>query len=112
MNIHAEIKAGTCGFHSNVRAQCDDGQNVTIQIETDCENIARLAARLKEHGPVDAFTEIDRRRPGVLEEAAADCLAAVCVGCVVPAGISKCIQMAAGLLLPADVEMRFHSDVE
>jgi hypothetical protein len=110
MIIKAEIQAGTCGFQVAVRAECVDGQNVTLDIRTDCENIARLAQRLKENGPVDAFTEIDRRRPGALEEAAADCLAAVCVGCVAPAGISKCIQMAAGLLLPADVAMRFREE--
>jgi len=110
MIVHAEIHAGTCGFRTKVRAGCTDGQNVTLDIETDCENIARLAQRLKENGPVDAFTEIDRRQPGVLEIAAADSLAAVCVGCVVPAGLSKCIQMAAGLLLPGDVEMRFRGE--
>ncbi len=107
MIIKAEILAGTCGFRTHVRAECADGQKVTLDIESECANIARLARRLKERGPVDALTEIDRRRPGVIEEAAADCLAAVCVGCVIPAGLSKCLQMAAGLLLPADVNMRF-----
>ena len=94
----AIIHAGVCGFTTTVRATSDDDQVVTFRIETDCDNIKRLAADFPE---VDAFSEIGAGFDGAIHQAVRDALKGCCSGCVVPCGIFKAMQVAAGLALPA-----------
>lgn len=44
--VKATMKAGICGFTTMISAQSDDMQNVSFVVETDCENIRKLAANL------------------------------------------------------------------
>ncbi|MBN2204091.1 MAG: hypothetical protein JW767_03615 [Thermoleophilia bacterium] len=97
----AEIEAGICGLTTTVRTKAD-GAVVRIEIESECEHIARLAAALTE---VEPFREISFRgqEPLTLEKAREYCAHAACP---VPSGILKAIEIEAGLALPKDVTIR------
>lgn len=110
MSSQVEILAGACGFRTKVCAISEDGQHVVLEIETDCQNIAKLARQLQAHGPLDAFAELDPRQVSPILAGAASALDDCCAGCIVPSGISKCLQVAAGLQLPTDAAIRFLTD--
>lgn len=94
----ATINAGVCGFTTTVVAESDDMQNVTFEIESDCENIKRLAEGFPQ---VDGYTEIGAGFDGAVHRTVRETLKGCCSGCVVPSGIFKAMQVAAGLALPA-----------
>ena len=96
--VKARIKAGVCGFTTTVAAESDDMQNVTFKIESDCENIQKLAADFPQ---VDGYGEIGAGFDGAIHRAVRETLKGCCSGCVVPCGIFKAMQVAAGLALPA-----------
>ena len=97
----AEIEAGICGLTTTVRTRAE-GSTVRVDIESDCEHIARLAVALTE---VEPFREISFRgqEPLTLEKAREHCAHAACP---VPSGILKAIEIEAGLALPKDVTIR------
>ncbi|HOC31973.1 MAG: hypothetical protein GYA63_02765 [Armatimonadetes bacterium] len=95
--VQARIDAGVCGFVTEVSAECDDGQNVKFVIASPCENIQALVGRLVE---VDVYSEIMTGFDGQIHTAARASLKGCCSGCVVPVGIFKAMQVAAGLALP------------
>jgi hypothetical protein len=95
--VRATIQAGICGFVTEVLAACDDDQHVTFAVTSPCEKVRSLA----EHLPaVDAYDEIRAGSEGVLLSTARAHLTGCCAGCVVPAGLFKAMQVAAGLALP------------
>jgi len=102
MKAKVDIDAGACGFHTTVRASSGDGQHVGFEISTDCEKIGELSRRLSEAGEVDAYKEICPAGESVVMEATRATLKGCCSGCVVPAGIFKGLQVAAGLALPVN----------
>ncbi len=106
MKARVEIEAGICGFRTAAGADCEDGQNVTFAITTDCEKIGGLAEALKAKGPLDAFQEISPATESVLLGTVRSTLKGCCAGCAVPVGLFKAMQVAAGLALPADVVVR------
>ena len=98
MRAKAVIGAGVCGFTTTVIAISDDMQNVTFDIESDCDSIQRLAEGFPQ---VDGYSEIGTGFDGVIHQAARETLKGCCSGCIVPCGIFKAMQVAAGLALPA-----------
>ena len=98
------IHAGVCGFVTEVTATCEDSQQVSFAIATPCEKIQQLAAALP---VVDAYAELGNGFDGQIVAAARDCLPQCCCGCVVPAGLAKAMQVAAGLALSQTVTMEF-----
>lgn len=96
--VKTTVKAGVCGFTTVITAQSDDMQNVTFTIETDCDNVRKLAASLP---VVDAYQEIGAGFDGNLHTAIRENLRGCCSGCIVPCGIFKAMQVEAGLALPA-----------
>ena len=110
MKATAEIEAGVCGFKTRAVAECEDGQHVTLAIDTDCEKIGQVAAALAAVQPLDAFQEINPARESVLLRTVRDTLKGCCAGCAVPAGLFKAMQVAAGLALPADIAIRLSKD--
>ena len=103
MNTRVEVDAGICGFHTKVRANSEDGQNVSFDITSGCEKIRGLADALKAKGPVDAYQEISAEGQSVIMATVRECLTGCCAGCAVPVGIFKGMQVAAGLALPRDI---------
>jgi len=106
MTAIVEIDAGVCGFKTQAKASGEDDQHVVFEVASDCENIRRLAAALKEREPVDAYQEISPAAEGALMQVVRATLRGCCAGCAVPAGLFKAMQVAAGLALPKDVSIR------
>ena len=103
MEADVKIEAGICGFRTTVKAESQDSQNVTLRIGSTCEKINTLAAAIHEQNPIDAYVEISPAGESVILGTAAKKLCGCCAGCVVPAGIFKAMQVAAGLALPKDI---------
>ncbi|MBN1936011.1 MAG: hypothetical protein JW934_15180 [Anaerolineae bacterium] len=99
MSIRAEIKGGACGFVTTVETTCEDGQHVVLQVHSDCPLVGKLAAALSE---VDAFQEVLR---APLKDTRVAQLAdefKLHTACIVPVGLLKAIEAAAGLALSAE----------
>ena len=95
------ISAGVCGFQTEVTAQADDNDDVQLGITSDCARVQRLAQALVS---ADALQEISKP----INETAVYQSAGRCrlhSACPVPCGIIKAIEVAAGLALPADVQI-------
>jgi hypothetical protein len=106
MNSHADIEAGVCGFRTQATAASEDGQHVTLAVDTDREKIGQLAAAMADRQPLDAFREISPAGERVFMATVRETLKGCCAGCVVPAGLFKAMQVAAGLALPKDISIR------
>ncbi len=97
------IKAGICGYSTRVHSESTPNYTVTLTIESDCPSMRRLAEAVRE---VDPMREFSYRGEGPQITAEARRLLPH-PACVVPAGLIKAVEAAAGLALPADVEIRF-----
>lgn len=102
MQAKSTVKAGICGFTTNITATSDDMQYVTFEIESECENIKQLAA---DFPVVDGYSELGLGFDGAIHQAVRGSLKGCCSGCVVPCGIFKSMQVAAGLALPAPISI-------
>jgi hypothetical protein len=109
MRTQVSIQAGICGFRTSGSVLCDDSQHVTFALESDCAKIAEVSRQLAEQGAIDAYGEIDPRTDSVLLATARKVLTGCCAGCVVPAGLFKAMQVAAGLALPQDIVIRLET---
>ena len=110
MNAKVTVEAGICGFETVASATSADGQMVAFEIESGCEKIHKLAAALKEKGPVDAYQEISPAAESVVMQTVRDSLKGCCAGCAVPVGLFKAMQVAAGLALPRDISISLTKD--
>ena len=95
------IFAGVCGFSTQIEAEKGDNYIVHLKITSDCKDIQRLSEKITE---VNALEEMSFRGgvPSVLEKGQKYCPHA---SCPVPVGIIKTVEVAAGLALPADVNI-------
>jgi hypothetical protein len=91
-----------CGFVTRITATSADDQNVRFTVDSRCENIQGLAARLSD---VDAYAELGAGFDGELHRAVRASLKGCCSGCVVPAGFFKAMQVAANVALPQDISI-------
>lgn len=96
------VKAGVCGFSTIIKVNSEDMQNAEIEIITQCPNLKPLEQELKE---VDGFEECFSKLGDskVYELAKKYCKHAACP---VPSAIIKGIEVACGLALPRDVEIK------
>jgi hypothetical protein len=98
----AEIYPGVCGLTTTVNAQKTADGQVSLDIQSECKAIRRLAEQLKEVDPFREFT-FRGKGPLTLGLSAKYCSHAACP---VPTGIIKAVEVAAGLALPADVTIK------
>lgn len=105
-HVEGQIQAGVCGFVTNIQAHCADGRNVSLCLASDCQNVTKLAEALPDE--IDAYAELGAGYRGVIHQTVQTALRGCCAGCVVPAGVFKAMQVAAGLNLPHTVSMEFH----
>ncbi|MCE5260129.1 MAG: hypothetical protein LLG44_13890 [Chloroflexi bacterium] len=95
------ISAGICGFETEVKAEADDNYEVRLVIVSDCARIQHLATEL---ASVAALQEISKPiNDTLVYQAAGRCR--LHSACPVPCGIMKAVENAAGLALPADVQI-------
>lgn len=97
------IKSGVCGFTINVKAE-SDGQNVKLEITSDCPNYQKIAEELHE---VDAYKEIFQKLH-LGEVYRVFSKYSPHQSCPGLSGIMKTIEVAAGLALPqnASIEVK------
>ncbi len=110
MKATVDIDAGVCGFQTKVVSACEDSQNVSFEIETDCEKIHKLAEYVAEGGEVDAYEEVGAAGGSRLLTGGQVSAAGCCGGCVVLAGLFKAMQVSAGLALPKDVSIKMSKE--
>jgi hypothetical protein len=98
------IEPGVCGITTTVEVTTAGKRNCSININSDCPNIQKLASVLTE---VDPFKEISFRGEGptVLKLGAQYCSHPACP---IPVGIIKAIEVEAGLALPRDVTIQIN----
>lgn len=108
MEVTAKIDAGICGFHTQVLAGSEDGQNVRLEISSDCEKISALGEKISMHGLIDAWQEISPATESVVLQLVRRQLTGCCAGCAVPVGLFKAMQVAAGLALPKDISIQIN----
>lgn len=96
----AMVNAGICGFKTEIATKMVDDL-CQIAIQSECPAIQRMGDELTQ---VEPFGEISFRRkmPVILQAGAKFCTHAACP---VPVGVIKAVEVAAGLALPADVQI-------
>ncbi len=106
--MNVVVCSGNCGLQTRIAATAQDSPAVTFSVESDCENVRRLATLL---GEIDAFSELGLRYEGAIYAAAT--AARLCSGgCIVPSALHRAMQVAAGLALPASASIEFADDVQ
>ncbi len=105
--VNATVKAGVCGFTTRITATSEDEQHVVLQVVSDCEKIRRLAAAIP---PLDSYKEIEAGHDGDLMTTVRGNMKGCCAGCIVPGGIFKAMQVAAGLALPQEAAIKVEKD--
>jgi hypothetical protein len=101
MQARVDIVAGVCGHVTTAHAVGGIRHDVTFSIETDCENIRRLAEALQAGQPLDAQPESSPRSENTVLRAAREVFC--CPDCVVPPSLLKVMRVAAELAPPADI---------
>ena len=97
------VEAGICGFTCFIRTRRIAKHNVSISIsQSECGQIQRLAGRLTEMTLTELFSPVTRN-PAYVEAQNSGCHSS----CVVPASVLKAVEVAMGMALPQDVEIRF-----
>jgi hypothetical protein len=105
MAAKVDIDAGVCGFRATALIASEDSQHVTFDIQSDCGKIRAVAELLKRQGAIDAFQEISSNAQSIVLSTASGVLKGCCAACVVPVGVFKGMQVAAGLALPQDMRI-------
>jgi hypothetical protein len=98
------ITPGNCNFQSRIRVHRITNTRFKVEVETECEQVIRLAGLIQEIALRDALSPITQSP--LLEKAAASGLH---VSCPIPLGVIKGIEVEAGLALPTDVSIHFES---
>jgi sorbitol-specific phosphotransferase system component IIBC len=96
------VNPGICGFVTTVEVDRINKQKVKVVINSDCENVARLAESLTE---IDKWAVFKQHQDCEVYQAASDCH--LHITCPVPVAVLKAIEVEAGLALPRDVVISF-----
>ena len=102
----ALIKAGICGFTTEIIATSKDMETASLTVNSECPNYKKLGDELKE---IDAMTSLYSRKVGtdeVYKVCAKHCRHAACP---VPCGILKTVEVACGLALPKDIIIKIEA---
>ena len=96
------IMPGNCNFQSRIHVDQIGKTRFKVKIETECEQVSRLAGLIHEILLRDVLSPLTQSP--LLEKAAASGLH---VSCPIPLGIIKAIEVEAELALPTDVGIYF-----
>jgi hypothetical protein len=96
----------TCGLATTTHAQAIDMQQVTLDVESECAAIRKIAEELKD---VDPFKEMTQRggEPIILKLGSEYCTH---TSCPVPAAMIKVVEVAAGMDLPKEIIIELTND--
>jgi len=101
----ALIKAGICGFTTEIIATSHDRETASLTVNSECPNYKKLGDELKE---IDAITSLFGKvgTDEVYKVCAKHCRHAACP---VPCGILKTVEVACGLALPKDIIIKIEA---
>jgi len=97
-----EINSGICGFKTKVKTTSLSKYQCSLQIESECKHVRKLAEQLNE---VDAMAELFKKGQSQVKSAADNTIPHIT--CPVPTGILKSLEVATGLALPKDASIKF-----
>jgi len=100
------ICAGVCGETVEATVESVDGRHVRLKIGKCCKHVERMKPMLEKE-PLDAREVISNLRLSPVFDVANKCLPHVT--CPVPVGLSKLIEIEAGLNVPVDVSIKFET---
>lgn len=102
--IEVKVNPGICGMETCINVESEDMQTARIKIDSDCQFIRAVAAELQE---IDAYTECFAKLGDSQIYALAN---KYCKhpGCPIPPAIIKGVEVACGLALPKDVEIKIN----
>ena len=97
------VNPGICGFITEIQVASENSRNCSVTLITQCPNLKSMDEELQN---VDAFKECFAKvgDSQIFEVARKHCKHAACP---VPTGIIKGIEVACGLALAKNVEIRF-----
>jgi hypothetical protein len=100
--VEVKVNPGICGLNTVIKVDSEDMQNAVIEIVTECPNIKPMEQELKE---ADGYEECFARLGDsmVYQLANKYCKHSACP---VPSAIIKGIEVACGLALPKDVDIK------
>jgi hypothetical protein len=100
--VEVNVNPGVCGLNTIIKVNSEDMQNASVEITTECPNVKAMEHDLKEvDGYIECFSKLGDSQ--VYEAARKNCRHAACP---VPSAIIKGLEVACGLALPKDVEIR------
>lgn len=100
--VEVDVNAGICGFHTIIKVDSEDMQNAVVEFITECPNLKPMEQELKE---VDGYEECFSKlgESNIYEMAKKYCKH---IACPVPSAIIKGVEVACGLALPRDVNIK------
>lgn len=96
------VDAGICGFTTEIHTESEDGQNVSIEFESQCPHVIKARDELTS---VDAYAELFQK-PDKTTVYAALSKHLPHVTCPLYSGFLKAIEVAGGLALPKDATIK------
>jgi len=103
MEYRGEIRGGVCGLQTTVKVASTDGMSVTVRVESSCPLVNKMAAELT---TLDALDEIMRRPYIETTPALLSAKHKLHTTCVVPVGILKAVEAAAGFALAGEAGIK------
>jgi hypothetical protein len=104
--VVVRVRAGACGFLTRIRAERENGREVRIELESDCESVQDLGFVLAELCPLGMKDVISTNpEKNQVFRAAIDRLPHA--ACPVPVAILKVSEVALGLNVPSPVTIEF-----
>ncbi|MBN1286639.1 MAG: hypothetical protein JXB47_14670 [Anaerolineae bacterium] len=97
--IKADITPGACGLHTTVWAEVTQNMTIRLHSNSQCRNVRRLIDALPE---INAYEELFKPLCDIIVMQLADRYLSHRT-CMVPVGILKAMEAAAGLALPTDI---------
>jgi hypothetical protein len=99
---HVAVDPGVCGFTCMIHAYKAGKTLVKFEIQSDCDQIKKLAGGLGEIGLKDLFLPMSKS-PIFLRAEKSQCHLA----CTIPCSLVKAAEVALGLALPKRVMIKF-----
>jgi hypothetical protein len=100
--VEVNVNPGICGLNTLIKVDSDDMQNASVETISDCPYIKKIGQELTEvDGYEECFSKFGESMIYSLSKK-------YCkhVACPVPSAILKGVEVACGLALPKDVEIK------
>jgi len=100
--VELEVNAGICGFKTKVKAESNEKYRCTLQVESECSFVQKMAEKLSE---VNAMNELFKKGQSQILAATEGIIPHIT--CPVAGGILRAVEVCSGLALPKNVSIQF-----